>query len=131
MQMYLYDALGYINNGLGFEHNKLFNYIIWTSYGEESFLRTQAVTRQEPLKDRIVECKWVMAAFQEPVENANFDYKLDKPTPTKLQVYFLNNALEVQQYKEINANLGFPYVYTCLTDWSKYKENKNSKKSKS
>lgn len=128
MKMYMFDALGYINNGLGFEHNQLFNYIIWTSYGEESFLRTQAVTRQEPIKDKIIDCKWVMVAFQEPIEKVSFDYRLDKPTPTKLRVYFPKSAKEIQQYKEINENLGFPYLYTCLADWSNYKEKKKSKK---
>lgn len=124
----MFDALGYINNGLGFEFNQLFNYIIWTSYDEESFLKTQAVTRAEPLEDRIIDCKWVMVAFQEPIEKVSFDYRLDESTPTKLRIYFPKSAKEIQQYKDINENLGFSYIYTCLADWSNYTEKKKSKK---
>ena len=69
-----------------------------------------------------------MVAFQEPIEKVSFDYRLDKPTPTKLRVYFPKSAKEIQQYKEINEKLGFPYLYTCLADWSNYKEKKKSKK---
>ena len=69
-----------------------------------------------------------MVTFQEPIEKVSFDYRLDKPTPTKLQVYFPKSAKEIQQYKEINENLGFPYIYTCLADWSGYKEKKKGKK---
>ena len=124
----MFDALGYINNGLGFELNQLFNYIIWTSYDEESFLKTQAGTRAEPLKDRIIDCKWVMVAFQEPIEKVSFDYRLDESTPTKLRIYFPKSAKEIQQYKDINENLGFSYIYTRLADWSNYTEKKKSKK---
>ena len=62
----MFDALAYINNGLGFENNQLFNYIIWTSKDEGDYLKTQAVTRAEPIKDKIIDCKWVTVAFQEP-----------------------------------------------------------------
>lgn len=127
MNMYMFDALGYINNGLGFEHNQLFNYIIWTSNDEESFLKTQAITRQEPIKDKMIDCKWVMAAFQEPIDKVSFNYRLDKATPTKLRVYFLKSAKEIQQYKEINEKLGFSYIYTCLTDWSGFNKKKKTK----
>ena len=89
MEMFMYDALGYINRSLEFEHNQLFNYILWTSSSEDIFLRTQSITRQKPLEDKKVNCKWLMMALQEPIEKASFNFGLDKIPPTKLQVYFL------------------------------------------
>jgi len=131
MKMNMYDALGYINKGLGFKDNQLFDYIIWTSSEEGNFLNTQSVTRQEPLKDKIVDCKWLMLALETPIDSVSLNFGLNKPLPTKLWVYFLKSAKEIQQYKEITEELGYSYVYTCLTDWRGYEENKKRKKSKS
>ena len=126
MKMKMYDALGYINNGLGFKDNQLFDYIIWTSSEEGIFLKTQSVTRQEPLKDKSVDCKWLMLALKTPIDSVSLNYGLNKTLSTELRVYFLKSAKEIQQYKEITERLGYPYVYTCLTDWRGYKEKNNN-----
>ncbi len=128
MEMNMYDALGYLNNRLEFEHNQLFNYILWTSSGKDNILRTKTITRQKPIKDKIIDCKWIMLATQSPVDELSFDFRLNKTPPTKLQVYFPKSAKEVQQYKEMNEKTGYLYVYTYLTDWSNYKENEVLKK---
>ena len=128
MEMHMYDALGYIDRGLGFENKQLFNYIVWTSSEDNNFLRTHTITRKEPVKDRKVECKWIMIAFQEPIEKVSLDYRLNKKPPTKLQICFLKNAREVQEYKEINEKQGYSFVYTRLTDWSSYKKKQNKGK---
>jgi hypothetical protein len=128
MEMHIYDALGYIDRGLGFENKQLLNYIVWTSSEDNHSLITQHITRQEPINDRKVECKWIMIALQEPIEKVSLEYRFDKKPLTKLQVYFLKNAREVQEYKEINENQGYSFVYTRLTDWSSYKKKRNKGK---
>ena len=103
-------------NKLEFENNELFHYLIWTSGDYGNFLRTLTVARQEPIKDKKIECKWVMLAMQEKMDREKLNFSVGKITDIRVQVYFARSAKEVMSYKEINENIGYPYVYTFLAE---------------
>lgn len=116
--MTLYDLIKAISNDITPNTNNLYNYILYTCEDNLTFLRSSCLTFSEPLPNReIEEIEWVVIGFKEPVNNeSDFILHNNRCPSNLLQVYFNNHLRTLEQAKEINKNLGFPYLFTLKFD---------------
>lgn len=122
MKKYMFDVLGHLNNRFNYNHMQLFLYIIWaTDFKDDSMLSTKPIVLEEPIKDRKIDCKWVLLATKEKLEEVSLDFRIGKQPETEMRVYFAKNAIEIMKVKEKLTKEGFGYIYVYPAETEKVK----------
>lgn len=108
--MTLYKALQTINDMFEVKDNMLFEYLLNSCADYGSFLRTQFCKLNTPLKDKDIECKWVVFSVKCSFKLENVRFVGNMPVAV-VQVHWATRGLEVKDIVELTKNLGFNDVY--------------------
>lgn len=106
--MTLYQVIQKINDSLGARDNEVFNHLIWETTDNGGFLRTQYCKRKAALQDKELGIvKYAVLGLQSHFNHNDFAF-----TSAKVQMFWCDSDLKLEEALEINNNLGYTYNIT-------------------